>query len=524
MSFIYDDKKLLEDLLVSGINNLVKQSQVKPAAPPVDYPAYHVADAWNVSLQRQMGVPGAPSKGVPLGVAPGTDATAYPKDLRTLGDFILWCASKKFTWEGERFAWTPEEGHPTQAENPDIWDFKSMASDRKRDEITRNVISVPAVANVKSLTEYLVYLRDNEKNQVTRLMLSKLIGELNTYLRTGNKPEISPVSKPEQKQAFDPADIVDGFPGTTLGAGDIYEGTAGMPFFEKSVKKLTAGDIGSEGNFLAWLRTMQVVMPDKSTVSAGKAESDAPCVAINILYKRALYLKQYGPSADKLKANYSKLAEAYLKAVQDYGVKLTGADGKPCAVTEPGTKKEGPAKPGAKTAPGKADPMVINKVIMSLPLRVETLDFNRIDQFFEEYGKLNPESANKWGAKASQYMTDASGLTIHNLRTISLLAGARDVMTWLKPPQAGQGSPYAPFLNQLKGVLQMTGGALQDLKRIYADTESGEAIITDKTQIARINAQILGSNSIWETNNDAIETLLSQVGSVTPLGPKKYPY
>jgi hypothetical protein len=100
MSFIYDDKKLLEGLLVSGINDLVKKG-APPAKPtPVDFPAYHVADALNVQLQRQMGTPGAPPKGIPLGVPTGVDATATTDNLRTLGDFILWCANKKLIWEG----------------------------------------------------------------------------------------------------------------------------------------------------------------------------------------------------------------------------------------------------------------------------------------------------------------------------------------------------------------------------------------------------------------------------------------
>jgi hypothetical protein len=526
MSFIYSDKKLLEGLLVSGLTSVIKEAQNKkpPVVTPTDFPAYHVADTLNVQLQRTMGTPGAPPKGIPLGVPEGVDSTAYPENLRTLGDFILWCANKKFTWEGQRFAWAPNEAHPTQAENPDIWDFESMKSDRARDELTRKPLKVPAVANVKALTEYLVVLRDNEKNQVTRLMLSKLIGELNTYLRTGNKPEIDSVSKPEVKPNFDPADIVDGFPSNVLNGADPYAGTNGYPFFEKAVKKLTAGDIATQGAFLAWLRGMQVVMPDKSTVTADKADTDAPCVAVNILYKRAVWLKQYGAAADKTKANYSKLTEAYVKAVQEYGSKLTGADGKPCAVTAPGTSKGEPGKQPAKPGTGKVDPMALNKVVMALPLRVETLDFDKIDQFFEEYSKLNP-NVTQWENPATTYMDSASGMTISKMRRFSMLSGARDVMTWLKPPQANQGNPYAPFLNQLKSVLNMVGQALQDLKARYADTESGESMIADKTQVARINAQILGSNSIWESNNNAIETLLSQIGSVSPTYTgKKYPY
>jgi hypothetical protein len=518
MSFIYDDNQLLEKLLVSGINSVVKQAQNKPAAPPApaDYAAYHVADALNVQLQRQLGVPGAPSKGAPLGVAPGAPAapTADPSNLRTLGDFILWCANKQLTWEGQRFAWAPNEAHPTQAEDPDIWDFESMRDDRARDELTRKPIRVPAVANVKSLTEFLVYLRDSEKNQITRLMISKLVGELNTFLVTGNKQPIDAVSKPEAKSSFDDSDIVDGFTSNVLGAGDIFDGTSGFPFFEKAPKKLTYGDIKSEGAFKAWLRTMTVAMPDKSTVTADKPESDAPCIAVNVLFRRARQLNQFASSADKVKANYSKLTELYVKVVTEYGSKLTGANGKACAVTTAGTTSETQSGTNTSNTSGnkKYDPMVMNKVVMSLPLRVETLDFDRIDQFFREYAKLNPE-VEQWHAPATTYMDAASNLTIHNDKNFNLQIGAQDILASLKPPQINQGSPYVPFLNQLKGVLDMVGQALQDLKKRYADSESGESMITDPTQLSRINAQILGTSSIWSSNNRVINTLLSQVSA-----------
>lgn len=519
MSFIYDDNKLLEKLLISGINSVVKQAQQKPVAPaPTDYSAYHVADALNVQLQRQLGLPSAPSKGVPLGAEKDApqNPVATTENLKTLGDFILWCARSKLTWENERFAWSQDEQHPSQNDNPDIWDFGAMTGDRKRDAATREAVKVPAVANVKSLTEYLSYLRDSSTNQITRLMISKLIGELNPILATGNKPTLDAVSKPENKSSFADTDIVDGFMSTNLDAADPFAGTDGFPFFQKAPKKLTWGDIKTEGNFKAWLRSMTVGLSDKTVVTADKPESDAPCIACNILYRRAQHLAQFGGSADKYKANFSKLAEAYVKAVQEFGRKLTGADGKTCAVTTAGTAGAAAAKPGTSTAPGdqKYDSMAMNKVVMSLPLRVETLDFDRIDQFFREYVKLNPE-AEQWHAAATTYMDAASNLTIHNDKTFNLQTGPRDLLALLKPPQINQGSPYVPFLNQLKGVLDMTGNALQDLKKRYADTESGEAMIRDPGQLSRINAQILGTSSIWSSNNRIINTWLSQVSTVS---------
>jgi hypothetical protein len=116
-------------------------------------------------------------------------------------------------------------------------------------------------------------------------------------------------------------------------------------------------------------------------------------------------------------------------------------------------------------------------------------------------------------------MDDALGLLLPQIaagRQISLMSGANEVMGWLKPPAPGQ-SNYMPFLNALTMVLNCVGGALKDLKSTYADEDSGESRITNPTWLARINAQIQGSNSIWRTNYNSIETLKNRVGSTTQI-------
>lgn len=514
MSFIYDNDKLIEKLLISGIESVVKEAQVKgkkpnePAPAPVDYAAYHVADALTVQLQRQLGVPGAPPKGVPLGIEKGAapNPSATTTDLRTLGDFLQWCAKSKLTWENKRFAWLPDEPHQTQAENPDIWDFESMTSDRKRDEVTRTPVKIAAVADVSAVTGYLTYLRDNEKNQVTRLMLSKLIGELNTFLRTGNRNAIDTVSKPEAKTDFDPNDFVDGFKNDTLGGGDVYDGVRGYPFFEQEPIKLKAGDIAGQGAFLAWLRNMKVKLPDNKVVSATQADSDAPCVAVNILYKRALWLKQYGPAADKQKANYSKLADRYLTVIQEYGKQLTGANGKPCTVTTAGTGTT-PTPNATPGAPGtEVTGAVLQQVADALPLSAEDIDFDRIRYFFSLYKKILG-SSNEEGATASiQAMDDAerkmpivSGATINNETTYSLSADPHTYANMLQQPAITR---YIPVLQNLEYIVDQTASAVRHFYNQYSSK-------MNSAQRSRIQAQFAGSNSYQMRDKMSLQRLMA---------------
>lgn len=530
MSFIYDDKKLLKDLLVSGATSLVKEAQnaAKSTVPPTDFLTYHAAHALVTNLQRQYNTADAPAKGNPLGLEQGADPnnlTATPENLRTLGDFILWCAAKKFTWEGKRFAWSPDEAHPTQADDPDIWDFESMRSDRSREEITRRPIKVPAVANVKALTEYLVYLRDNEKSNATKLMLSKMIGELNGYLVTAQRPPVDAVSKPEQKAEFDPKDVVDGFMSDTLGEGDIFEGTRGFPHFDRATRKLLASDIADSGAFMAWLSNMKVVLPavDKkpaTTISATQADSDAPCVAVNVLYRRAQWLAQYGAAADKQKANYSKLAAKYLKIVQEYGSKLTGANGKPCAVvtgtTQPGAQP-GQQPGGQPGQGGQVTPEMLDPVIRAMPLTLEAVDLNRILQFFEAYKAL---TRNAKSPQAAQVQSSATavvqeiGLINSDYLKMSkvnfgLLVGPEGITTWLKDPPR----QYVTFLDTLKKIVQITEATILLFYQTYAisrDATSEKAnfnsqemaVISNQATIAKDNMRKL--DDLQDRSNEVI--------------------
>ena len=507
MSFLYKEENFIP-IIVEGL--------IKKAADPVA-PTVPIAKKLVNTLSRSL-----TAQPEPPNVASVTDAELKVDNLQSLGTLLKFLSANQVSINGARLAYSGDQQKGLGEEEQNK--LSPVTINESRDAVTRKWNAVDYYANLPVLISYVKYLQakaaamtkgGDVQGKVLEVMVGKLIDQINA-IKPDSGLQRKPKSSPENPNEIPDEDQIDDFGSKIL---DVKN-----PVKDRGSVLLKAKNIKSRAALNAWLQDApeaQIVMYDEK----GQPQKPIPytdpkvdhCLVVNTLFARAKYWQQLAKDEKQEKA-----FAFYVKKMQEIGPTFTDPSCKACTITGTVTPGQPGAQPGKPGAP-KFDPMVLNKVVMSLPLRVETLDFDRIDQFFEEYAKLNPE-VTQWASPASQYMMDASKLTIHNMRTFSMLAGARDVQTWLKPPQANQGNPYVPFLNQLKGVLNMVGSALQDLKKRYADAEAGDTPKVNATQLARINAQIQGSNSIWESNNNAIETLLSQVGTVTPLGPKKYPY
>lgn len=518
MSFLYDKK-----ILLSLINSLNKTAQT--AADPKSMAKKLVSN-----LSKELS--GQPQ------ISSETGAELKVENIYNIDALLKFLFTNKIYYDGTRIAYSS----PTDVSEADINKYAPVSFKTNRDS-NRKWKNADCYVNLELLTKYISYLQQKSnamtqsgdaQGKVLEVMVGKLIDQLNT-IKPDSGLDRKPKSTPDNPNDISDEMPVDGFSTKVFDIKNPVSNVGNIPLKAKDIKSATALN--------AWLQSApvaQIVSYDNSgnkIIQECTAFGVNHCTVIQVLYIRAKHLLENAP------AEYTKKALSfYLKQIQEIGASFTDPNGKACSVM-PGIATDTRGKKqkdhanqyiSYRSDSGKdsqdkdshdaASAMLINNVIMSLPLRVENLSFDRIDQFFEEYSKLNPESANKWKNLYIQYKTDASNLTINNLTKFNLLLGARDVMSWLKPPRMGEGNPYVPFLNQLKGVIQMVGEALTDLKDIYANTESGESIITDRTQLARINAQILGSNSIWYTNNNAIDTLLSQVSSITPLVQNKFKY
>lgn len=544
MSFIFEDKRLLEELLKKAQATPSNAPATPPPVTPDTLSGYEAAKKLLFGLQRDLGDVAAPDAGAPISTEGEPNPQllkSFPKNVRSIGDFLVWAANAKLTWNGKRIAWLPEEidQEPITPEKQQAWIFQSYPTDRNDRSIDRKPKNVTAYADKDNLIAYLSYLRDTpevQTNEVAKFMVGSIIGQANSYLRMKGEQPIDTKTPDKPKDALDPTMIVDVFP-AVLDPANPKEGLNNHPYTGYlSAKKdelnwLQVSDLKDQASFYAWLRNRQIkyYKPDKSgaflTIGLLDVNNDK-CIGIHAIYQRALELKGIAPGDDKFVSGYSRGAALYLDAVTNFGRQLTGLDGKPCAVISAGTQNAQAVQPGTTPATGY-DPNAARNVVANLPLRVEILDFNKIRQFFEAYKHMNP-NADQWANPAYTSMAAALDLMLPQAAPdgrINLMAGADEVLRWLKPPAPGK-SNYIPFLNQLSAVLDSVGGALRSFRAENADTDSGEARINNPDWLARINAQIQGSNSIWETNNNAIATLKNRVGSVTQMrgGNKYYPY
>lgn len=550
MSFIYDDKRLVQSLIDAAEKHVEKFGQRRPqqggAAPieqqwpgdrPEVIPTYEIAQKLLYRLQRDLGDQDAPSAGAPIGVEgmdpsqPGANLpTALPKDLRTLGDFLQWAAKNKITWQGKRFAWTPEEvqANRDKPEDPTqkAWEFTSYRTDRNDRRVDRTPATVPAYADKAGLIAYLSFLRDSpdaQNNKVLAFMLATLIGEANSYLRVAGEQTIDPRHKPGAQADINPETVVDVIPDPM----ELDKWNAGIdehPFQTNTntLQQLRVKHLTDAGAFQAWFRNRNVKVvtpagknqPAKSTVMGATASDGDPCLAIHILYKRAAYLKQVAAGDDGTVTNYSKAVALYLQQITTFGRNYQ-KDGKPCAVTQPGTQGEQPGQqPGQQQGGGgKVDPQQLNSIIMLMPLLARSVDFNRIIQFFNEYARVVPDS------QITAMQTEAVGaineinqrLLAHPVPGWDLYAGPQTVATSLtNAPQQ-----YDSFVGNLRKVVDETEKAINAFYNAYIiprDPVSGrsafssqqEAFVANQLRIARDNKMRI--DNIGDQRSQVIQT------------------
>lgn len=518
MSFLHDEK-----FYIPLLNSLQKKAQdAKSAVNSIS-----VAKKLVNSLSREL-----TSQPEPPNVAASTDAELKVDNLQSLGTLLKFLSTNKVTINGLRVAYTGVEEASLSESESEKNKLSPVTINESRDAATRKWNTADYYTNLPYLINYVKYLQakaaamtkgGDVQGKVLEVMVGKLIDQVNA-IKPDSGLSRKPKSTPDAPNEIPDEDIIDNFGTKIFDAKNPHKDKGSLLLKAKHVKSRTALNSwlqdAPEAQILMYDDKGQVLPSPKSPLLWTNNNSNH-CNVITSLYARAKHLKEIARSSED-----EKKADFYIKKIQEIGPTFTSPDGKACLVsTSLPSQLSKPGDPVSNEAP-KYDVNTMLKVIGNLPLRVETLDFDKVDQFFAEYVKLNP-NATVWRNSAIQYRDDALDLLLPPIaagRRINLMAGPKDILTWLKPPQVNKGNPYVPFINQLKMFLKMVGDALGDLKARYADTESGEAIIKDPIQIARINAQILGNNSIWATNNTTLNTWLSQVGSVLPTHSEKKKY
>lgn len=542
MSFIYENDNLIRLLLEAGGQSIEKTAQeVNKNEIASALPDYELALKLLYGLQRDLGDPAAPAAGVPVGVEgnPNSQVTANTAHFRTLGDFLTWAANNKLTWKGKRFAWNQAEvdakrdvpGDPTQS----AWIFTSLPFDRNDRAIDRQPKEVQVYADKDALMQYLGALRDSpeaQKNNVLQFMLATLIGEANGYLRIKGENPIETKSSGNAADSISPTLVVDYIPGP-LGLDTINDGLNNHPFQNVNPDAdgaLTVNDLKDEGSFKAWLRNRKVKVnipaqgkqPAKSViVSADPTDGNSdPCLAVHVLYQRAIKLRSVAAGDDQTIANYSKAVALYVLSVTNYGKTVVGKDGKSCAVVTPGSvgavgdQASGGAGAGSGTSSKSPTLQQLNDVVQYMPLNLNAVNLNDIDAFFRAYEKLINETGGSQEQAVKEhhaYVNTArqniAKMLVKSDYRFPLVGGAETVVTWLREPL----SSYYPFVKNLSDLVHSTFQTIGMFYDSYVRSRSSEDRVIFTPEQKSI---VEGQTPIYQANMRVLNRWLNDAGRV----------
>lgn len=524
MSFIFEDDKLIEQLISSATNFNMKFAQTAAGTDPNSaflagqtanlQRVYDLANRLAIDLQRKLNDDTAPPAKPPVSSALNADSNLNISNVRTLGDFIGWLADNKMTWNGKRFAWrkdgtfdaaqnqyVPGEDEK-EALNSKAYLFQSLPLNRNfREAGTRQPENIENYALKPELTSYLSYLRDKEvpkvleqdaiQGKVFEVVVKNLIGELNKLMPVKERLPVK-AKGPGSEVSFDPGTIVDALPDSTIVLDANNRDMRGLeqaPFVYTNARApLRISDLENQGRFSEWVSYMRIKKQDGSVVNVMDPNNGDPCSVLYVLYSRALYLKNIAIGKEEVKPGYSKMVEKYMNAVLEFGKnfrdpKTQGA----CAITAPGvtgTKDDVAIKPDDKnktTGVGSQESYNANIVRMlprfidALPLDLDDISFDRINTFFRlleglyNYNNLDSERRTEFfkskiaDAKSAMEATREfvnPNISVFPVRNIRVGV----VNSWLKQDKKPE---LVRFINSLQTVLTETQLVIKAFEGAY---------------------------------------------------------
>lgn len=537
MSFIFENDNLIKSLLQAG-QPMQKSAQVNDKVIQSALPSYELALKLLYNLQRDLNDPRAPEAATPIGTeVPNAQVTANVANFRTLGDFLQWAAQNKLTWKGKRFAWTQAEVDDKRGDPNDptqkAWVFTSLPFDRDDRALDRQPNTVTVYADKDALIEYLSSLRDapeTKGNKVLQFMLATLIGETNGYLRIAGEKPLDTKSTNKPQADINPRLVIDVLP-DVLESSRINENLDNHPFQNVNPddnNTLTVGDLKDEGSFQAWLRGRKVRVHTElngkqmaQSYIAGATDTNGdPCLAVNILYKRALQLKNVALGDDKTVPNYSKAVNLYLQSVINFGKNIKGKDGQSCAVLQPGTTDNPNAiqTPGnsASGKPGDAAAMTksLDDVAQYMPLNLSSINLNHIDAFFRAYESMlagsnssQERAVKEYHAQVTTAWQNLKRAQIDSSYNFPLVGGAETVVRWLRNPS----NTYSGFVHNLAAIVESTFKAISLFYDSYARTVSSR----DGSKVSpEFKSIVEGQTPIYESNMRFLNRWLNDANRV----------
>jgi hypothetical protein len=490
MSFIFEDQDLISQLLQSGAGYELQFTKRGQAATQAEQQAsmdYTNMQALLKNLQREITPPATDQDDAWAGLPP-----IKSSNMDSLGDFIEWLNANNVrnvvVPAGEQGK--PGEGFFLAKIEPGT---KIVVPMVQNDPNARETFWI----NMDALRQYLTYLLgvtkklidDGKPNVLFSVQLSKLIQDANRHLFQTPMSEQYQVSVPDNTQLDMLPNPLD--PKNQGGQGAI-------PFYYKDLK-----------DFNSFCKKSNIGWTDKKLTMNTAPDKFDICGAINVLFYRATYLNRTASNdpVPNTKLTEKQLYSAYLAGVQKM------AQGMNCSLTG-GAGGSGASSGGEGATSGAQVQAALSHILSAggAPLSLDSIDFNRINTYFEQLSQLVGGSAAMASVpgiieSTKSMMQQASGATQNKLTVFGLGVSPQTFANYIGGPTPGQ--TYLPLIRVLDQIVDNVASSLNALRGAYRTqiegTPAWEQVMGG--QIGRYE----NDNSIYQRNVVQLRTLASAV-------------
>jgi len=464
MSFIYDDDKLILDLLKSAIDHEYKFNKKAQVAAEVNV-EYHNFLNLSSKLVDHIKLQYSPQTKDPNVVKSDGKMGLHVSDMNTLGNFFDYILKNNITVGEQAIVYSENQNPkdrswlPVDAESARL--LLETLQDGKRESIkgTYYVNKTLLSTYLNKLSTQINNENDQDTKRFMRFTLSELMEKVNNVFTLRLTPDYKP---PEPKLSDELTLDMVANPITPNGNGPA---------------KLTVKDVKSDLTLNAWIRNNNMTLKVNDKL-ININESYDKCAFINALYVRA-HNKSNSASQETTQA-----ASYYLKMIVEIAKTIS------CSING------GVANQSTNQSTNQP---IINTVIMSqifqtLPFIVSSIDFNRIETFLNLVLKIIPSASVHINAALDAIKSFGSKhLKIPGTRSISLNINTPQFVSLLIEPSVEK---LYPAITALNNIIDKTRDVLDQFYSTFREN----IVEPYKTQIEGQIGSARTSNSIYNQN------------------------
>jgi hypothetical protein len=503
MSFLYDDPNLIDELIKNALDFDLKFTKHGQAVDK----DYNNLNTLLTNLEKAITPVKEDAAAPTANAAPKVSYQADPNnptakpsygasDLEDFESLINFLATKKMTVDGKRIAYNdadPESKAVAQSDEYDIYRTQRTtggpALSRTKEDVRYYVQKDLLVKFIQSRLAALA----TKPNKTEEVQLRARIQDANNLLDLNIDPKYKP-----------PADLTKPVDSLPKLFGDVNA---------PGSEPITLADVQSLTSLNGWLAKHDIsVQVDNKPVNIKDRNNFDHCAALKYMYQRGQAQLKFNATPEN-----TKTLQDYLNQLAQIAGSVQGKDGEACDIGAPAAQQQ----PGAAGGPGQA---VLQNLVSGLPLDPDSLNFQRIMAWINEYKKIINSTKNK-ERKASDMaainnitasMSQATALTQNKKQDFELSnADSSTVEGWLTPPAAEK---YLSLLYHLRTVLEGTNTLLGNFYAAYVRKASPEdRDVFTPEQRSAVEGQILGGGSVYKTNWDDIRALESNPPKVVPV-------